>query len=348
MRAPRFWYPARKRGMPFMAQLLSPLGAFYGLAARIKSRTAQAEHICVPVVCIGNVTMGGAGKTPIALALAERLIAQGEKVHFLSRGYRRTSQGTVKVDPAAHSVAEVGDEPLLLARLAPTWVSADRVAGAKAAAAAGASVIIMDDGFQNPYLAKDFSILVIDAGVGTGNGHVFPAGPLREEAGDALNRAQAIILTGRGHAGDGLAARAMARGIPVYRSIAKPVAQEPSLAGAQVLAFSGIGRPEKFYETLRGLGAEIVETQDFPDHHLFTDREASRLTVRARELDACPVTTEKDAIRLAHAPAGSARAKLAENLRTVPIRAVITDMAQLEALIGEALRRHRLAREQAG
>ena len=197
MRAPRFWYPARKRGMPIMAQLLSPFGAFYGLAARIRNKTARPEHVRVPVICIGNVTMGGAGKTPIALAIAERLIEQGEKVHFLSRGYRRTSQGTVRVDPAAHTVAEVGDEPLLLARLAPTWVSADRVAGAKAAAGAGASVIIMDDGFQNPYLAKDFSVLVIDAGVGTGNGHVFPAGPLREEAGDALNRAQAVILTGR-------------------------------------------------------------------------------------------------------------------------------------------------------
>ncbi|MGX1197208.1 tetraacyldisaccharide 4'-kinase [Parvibaculum sp. MBR-TMA-1.3b-4.2] len=348
MRAPRFWYPARKRGMPFMAQLLSPLGAFYGLAARIRNKTARPEHVRVPVICIGNVTMGGAGKTPIALAIAERLIEQGEKVHFLSRGYRRTSQGTVRVDPAAHTVAEVGDEPLLLARLAPTWVSADRVAGAKAAADAGASVIIMDDGFQNPYLAKDFSVLVIDAGVGTGNGHVFPAGPLREEAGDALNRAQAVILTGRGHAGDGLAARAMARGTPVYRSIAKPVPQEPSFAGAQVLAFSGIGRPEKFYETLRGLGADIVATQDFPDHHAFTDREASRLMVRAHECDAHLVTTEKDAIRLARAPAGSARAKLSKSLRTVPIRAVIADMAQLETLIAEALRRHRLARGEAG
>jgi tetraacyldisaccharide 4'-kinase len=316
--------------MPFMAQLLSPLGAFYGLAARIRNKTARPEHVRVPVICIGNVTMGGAGKTPIALAIAERLIEQGEKVHFLSRGYRRTSQGTVRVDPAAHTVAEVGDEPLLLARLAPTWVSADRVAGAKAAADAGASVIIMDDGFQNPYLAKDFSVLVIDAGVGTGNGHVFPAGPLREEA------------------GDGRAARAMARGTPVYRSIAKPVPQEPSFAGAQVLAFSGIGRPEKFYETLRGLGADIVATQDFPDHHAFTDREASRLMVRAHECDAHLVTTEKDAIRLARAPAGSARAKLSKSLRTVPIRAVIADMAQLETLIAEALRRHRLARGEAG
>ena len=331
-----------------MAQLLSPIGALYGVAARIRNKTARPEHISVPVICIGNVTMGGAGKTPIALAIAERLIAQGETVHFLSRGYRRESQGTIQVDPATQDARQVGDEPLLLARLAPAWVSADRVAGAKAAAAAGASVIIMDDGFQNPYLAKDFSILVIDAGAGIGNGHVFPAGPLREEAGDALTRAQAMILTGRGHAGDGIAARAQARGIPVYRSIAKPVPLDPPLAGERVLAFSGIGRPEKFYETLRGLGADIVATQDFPDHHSFSEREASHLTIRARELDACPVTTEKDAIRLAGAPAGSARAKLAECLRTVPIRAVIADMAQLEALIGEALRRHRLARDEAG
>ena len=334
--------------MPLLAQLLSPFGALYGLAARIRNATTPHQRVAVPVICVGNVTMGGAGKTPIALAIAERLIAQGEKVHFLSRGYRRESQGTMQVDPAIHDAAQVGDEPLLLARLAPTWVSADRVAGAKAAAGAGASVIIMDDGFQNPHIAKDFSVLVIDAGVGIGNGHVFPAGPLREEENAALKRTHALILTGRGHAGDGIAARAQARGIPVYRSITKPVSLEPALGGERILAFSGIGRPEKFYETLRGLGSDIVETQDFPDHHVFTEREASRLLIRARELDARPVTTEKDAIRLANAPAGSARAKLAESLQTVPIRAVIADFAQLEALITEMLRRDRLARDEAG
>ena len=185
-------------------------------------------------------------------------------------------------------------------------------------------------------------------GAGIGNGHVFPAGPLREEANDALKRIQAVILTGRGHAGDGIAARAQARGIPVYRSMAKPTSLDPALDDVRVLAFSGIARPEKFYETLRGLGAEVAATQDFPDHHVFTEAEASRLMIRARELDAHPVTTEKDAIRLAHAPTGSARAKLAESLQTVPIRAVISDMTQLEALIGEVLHRHRLARDEAG
>lgn len=340
MREPGFWYPARRGSVPLAARLLSPAGALYGLAGRLRRTSTKPERAAVPVVCIGNITAGGAGKTPLALTVAERLIGAGEKVHFLTRGYGGRETGPIRVDPAHHGAEDVGDEPLLLAAAAPVWVAASRPEGAAAAVRGGAGLLVMDDGFQNPSLHKDFSILVVDAASGLGNGRLIPAGPLRERVDEALSRANALILTGRGHAGDGIAARARARGIPVFNSIVRP-ASPPEFGPGPHLAYAGIGRPEKFFRTLRELGVELAATVSFPDHHVFRESDALRLLVQARELGAELITTEKDAARLTHAPAASARARLAEASHVLPVRALVGDIDALMGLIADAVARAR-------
>jgi len=343
MREPRFWQAPRAGEVRIVPRLLAPAAFLYGFAGRMRKRFATHERAAVPVICIGNMTVGGTGKTPLALTLAGRLVGQGEKLHFLSRGYGGSEKGPLRVDPGKHSAEKVGDEPLLLAAIAPTWVSADRAEGAAAAVRDGASLIMMDDGLQNPTLEKDFSILVIDAAAGLGNGRLIPAGPLRERMDDALSRVGAVIIIGRGHAADRLAARARARAIPAFRAILR-AAPAPELDGLPVLAFAGIGRPEKFYATLRELHADILATEDFPDHHAFTEREALNLLVRARDLNATLVTTEKDLARLRDAPAGSARAQLRDAAKTISVRALIDDFASFERLLQDQIK---LARNRA-
>ena len=240
--------------------------------ARLARRGARAA---VPVVCIGNLTVGGAGKTPLALALARLLAAAGDAPILLSRGYRGRLAGPLRVDPARHRAADVGDEPLLLARVAPTFVARDRVAGAQAAVAAGASVIVMDDGFQNPSLHKDFSVLVVDGRRGIGNGRVVPAGPLRAPLIAQLARADALVVVGPSHAAAGVAAVARERGVPVFdASLAPDAAAVAALAGARVLAFAGIGDPQKLFATLAGAGIAVAATSSFPDHHRYTPAQA--------------------------------------------------------------------------
>lgn len=337
MREPRFWQHPRAGEFSIMPALLTPAAWAWGAVGRMRRRYATPERAAVPIVCIGNLSAGGTGKTPLAITLAERFIKSGEIVHFLTRGYGGREHGPLRVDPARDTAEDVGDEPLLLAAVAPTWVSADRTEGAAAAARAGARLIIMDDGFQNPSLEKDVSLLVVDAQAGLGNGKLIPAGPLRERVADALARTSAVVIVGRGHAADGLAARARNRALPVFRAIlrARPA---PEFDGMSVLAFAGIGRPEKFYATLRELHADVVATQDFPDHHMFSESDAQELLVRARDLGATLVTTEKDRVRLLHAPGGSARARLREASRTVTIRALIDDFSAFETLIREAIK----------
>lgn len=326
-------------------RLLAPIAYFWGLAGRLRRAFAQPARAEVPVICIGNLTVGGTGKTPLALTLAERLIRSGEVVHFLTRGYGGSEHGPLRVDLTRDTAANVGDEPLLLAELAPTWVAVDRAKGAEAAVRAGASLIIMDDGFQNPSLAKDFSLLVVDAHAGLGNARLVPAGPLRERMSDALKRTSAVMIVGRGHAADRIAARALNSALPVFRSILR-AKNAPDLDGKPVLAFAGIGRPDKFYATLRELHADILASEDFPDHHMFTEADAQRLLVKARGLKATLVTTEKDRVRLFGAPEGSARARLRDAALTVPVRALIDELPTLEALISDAVAQtRRLARQ---
>jgi tetraacyldisaccharide 4'-kinase len=292
MREPSFWWhpPGLTSG------LLSPLAALYGAIAGW--RMAQPGRAAgIPVLCVGNLTLGGAGKTPAAIAIAQILAAAGRRPIVLSRGYGGTLAGPVGVDTARHRSADVGDEPLLLARYAPTIVARDRAAGADAARAAGGGSIVMDDGFQSPGLQKDRSILVVDGRRGIGNGMVFPAGPLRAPLKSQLDRTNALLVIGGGAAGKAVAA--MAQGIQVFHGRLEPDAEALAvLKGRRVLAFAGIGDPGKFFATLHDAGIEIGAEAPFPDHHRYRRSEARELIERAGREGLVPVTTEKDLARL--------------------------------------------------
>jgi tetraacyldisaccharide 4'-kinase len=286
--APSFW---SHDGL--LARALSPLSAIGSAltAARIARPGWRAR---VPVVCCGNVTVGGAGKTTLVLNLAQRLSGRG--LHILLRGYGGASRGPHRVAPD-DPVSLVGDEALLLAQAAPTWTGADRAASARAAIAAGAKILLMDDGLQNPTLVKTASILVIDGRTGFGNGRVLPAGPLREPVAAAAARCHAAVLIGDDTTG---AINRLPSTLPVLRA---DLVQDPSiaaLAGRNVLAFAGIARPEKFFEPLRRAGANLITARPFPDHHAYTTRELDQLLHHARHQQAIPVTTPKDAVRLPH------------------------------------------------
>jgi tetraacyldisaccharide 4'-kinase len=328
MREPRFW---RQPGAP--ARLLAPLGAIYGAitGARMARTGARAG---VPVICVGNLTVGGAGKTPTAIAIAKLLIAQGAKPFFLSRGYGGTLAGPVRVGPP-HRAADVGDEPLLLAAIAPTIVARDRVRGAAAAVAAGAGVIIMDDGFQNPSLAKDFSLVVLDGEYGSGNGMIFPAGPLRAPLNTQLEHANALLVLGDEQASASrVIANAHVRGLPVQRGQLVPdPAAVAALAGRKALAFAGIARPEKFFATLAAAGIATPVTRSFADHHAFTPGDAAELLQRAERGGLTLLTTEKDLARMQNDPALVTLARAATALPVTivfnngTLRALVTDAA---------------------
>jgi tetraacyldisaccharide 4'-kinase len=277
----------------------------------------------IPVICVGNLTLGGAGKTPTAMAVAELLQSAGGKPFVLSRGYGGNLNGPVRVDPAHHRATDVGDEPLLLTRHAPTIVSRDRVAGAEAARALGAGAIVMDDGFQNPGLHKDRSILVVDGGQGVGNGRVFPAGPLRAPLERQLQHANAVLVIGAGSEGDAIAQRAQGQGLPVFRGKLVPdVAALEQLRGKSLLAFAGIGNPEKFFATLREAGLAVRASVPFPDHHRYRRAEAADLIARAEREGLVPVTTEKDLARLAGQDDVAA---LAKATRSLPVRLIVDE-----------------------
>jgi tetraacyldisaccharide 4'-kinase len=277
----------------------------------------------VPVICCGNATAGGAGKTTLALELGARLA--GRHVAFLTRGHGGRVRGVHRVDPARDDAATVGDEALLLAQCAPTWVAADRAAGARAALADGAGVLVMDDGLQNPGLAKDLSILVVDGGAGFGNGRVIPSGPLREPVAAAAARCAAAVLIGADHSG---ALAALPPGLPVLRAGLEQQ-DTAGLAGRRVLAFAGIGIPEKFFAGLRAAGVVLVETASFADHHPYTAAEIERLLARAGAADALAVTTPKDAVRLSP--------ELRARVRVVGVGLVWQDLAALDALLAGVL-----------
>ncbi len=295
MRPPEFWQ--RPTAGP-AAALLAPLAWVYGAVTRARLAAVTPAKGAVPVLCVGNLVAGGAGKTPVALALGHYLAAKGLAPHFLSRGYGGRQSGPLRVDAEAHDFRDVGDEALLLARACPTWVSRDRLRGCAAAAAAGARMVIMDDGFQNPSLVKDVSLIVVDGGYGFGNGRVMPAGPLREAVDEGLARAQALVLIGDDDAGVLNRLRRSCRpDIPLLGARLRPqpmagVGPEP------VIAFTGIARPAKFFQTLQGAGYAVRETHAFPDHHPFTRREMDDLRTAAESAGAQLMTTEKDAVRL--------------------------------------------------
>lgn len=293
MQPPEFW---SARGAPTPAQrLLTPAAALYAAAGRLRRRLVSPAKSSIPVICVGNVTLGGAGKTPCAASLARFLVGLGRSPHFVSRGHGGRLKGPVKIVAKAQTAEDVGDEPLLLAQTAPAWISRNRAAGIAAAAAAGAEVVIADDGFQNPSFEKTFSILMIDAEAGFGNGATFPAGPLRERVSDAARRANAVIFNCP-HADFEIAPEilASAHGAPAFRAWPEPLHVAPS----RVVAFAGIGRPAKFFRLLERSGYELAGAKSFADHHIYDAGEIADLQRAAQRLDAALITTEKDYLRL--------------------------------------------------
>ncbi len=290
VRAPDFW---RRDGGP--ARLLAPLGAAWGVAVILRRTLARPWRAPVPVVCIGNLVAGGAGKTPLAIAVCRHLRKRGRNPHLLSRGHGGRLHGPIRVDPSRDTAREVGDEALLLAEVAPTWIARDRAAGAMAACGASADVVVMDDGFQNVGIAKDLTILAIDGGYGFGNGRIIPAGPLREKLETGLARADAAVMIGLDAFGAGDIAR---RWLPVANARIVPAGSFDEIAGHPVVAFAGIGRPGKFFDTLAEMDCRMVETHEFPDHHRYDSDDIMRICERAAERGAMPVTTAKDAVRL--------------------------------------------------
>ena len=292
--APVFW----REPPGFLASLLSPVGAVYDTAGRLRRTMSRSYRATVPVVCVGNLVAGGAGKTPVALALATWLMERGVPVHVVTRGYGGRLRGPVRVDPTCHDAVAVGDEALLLATRAPCWVARDRAAGVRAAVAGDAGAILLDDGLQNPTVAKTLGLIVVDGGYGFGNGRVIPAGPLRENLRRGLARVDAVVLlAAQGDAANGAAGLSPGCEVPVLNAVLAPVNGE-RLAGMRLLAFAGIGRPEKFFTTLQALSADLVSTRAFPDHHPFRGAELEALRRDAELSGARLVTTVKDIVRV--------------------------------------------------
>jgi tetraacyldisaccharide 4'-kinase len=330
MKAPAFW--SAPPGL--RAALLAPLGALYEGAGALRRARTRSLRLPVPVICVGNLSAGGTGKTPVALSLLRMLTAQGMNPHALSRGYGGSATGPLRVDPARHGADVVGDEPLLLAGAAPAWVARDRAAGGQAAVAAGAGCLVMDDGHQNPALHKDLSLIVVDGAAGFGNRRVIPAGPLRESVPAGLARADAAVIIGEDR--HDVARDVAAAGLPLLRARLVPDADAAArLKGRKVVAFAGIGRPEKFFATLREIGAGAAECVGFPDHHPFTHGEIAALAARAAALNAQLVTTVKDLTRL---PA-DLPADLRAGVAVLPVDLLWSDPAAAQALLNQSQHR---------
>ena len=327
MQAPKFWYRSRS----WQAFLLSPLGMVYARATARRQKNARRIRMDIPVICIGNLNVGGTGKTPTTIAIAQMLIFRGIAVHIVSRGYGGSLQAVTQVDPRVHTADETGDEPLLMAAFAPTWVANERVSGARAAQNAGADVILLDDGFQDPSLIKDLSIIVVDATRGFGNGRCLPAGPLREPVHVGLKRANAVISIGKPEAQSQFRERAadqLDRIAHITASL-KPIEMGMPWAEGRYLAFAGIGDPEKFFGTLRGLGAPLVRTVALDDHQKLARPMIKRLMKEAQSMNAQLVTTEKDAARLP--------ADLRSGILSLPVRLEFDDAHVLETLLEPVL-----------
>ena len=331
MREPAFWH----RPPSWMSYVLFPLGAVYGAIAALRMQQKGLDA-GIPVFCVGNYHMGGAGKTPTVLALTRILRDVGETVVVLSRGYGGRLQGPLMVDPGRHAAADVGDEPLMLSATVPVAVARDRVDGVALAKSQGASVILMDDGFQNPAVNKDAALIVIDSGRGVGNGQVFPAGPLRAPLAAQLERTDALIVVGEGSAANAIAEMIASHpDRPVLTAHLKPdPAALAALAGKGVLAFAGIGDPARFFRTLRTHGIDVARERAFADHHPFSQDDIEALIAEAGREGLALVTTEKDLVRLRRK--GELPA-IARAISTLPVTLEFEHEKTLRSFIGERL-----------
>ena len=325
---PAFW--GERPGLA--ADLLQPIGAAWDAAGRLRRALAQPYRPPVPVICVGNLVAGGAGKTPVVLALASYLTARGIAVHAVTRGYGGRLAGPVRVDPERHDAVAVGDEALLLASRTPCWVARARGLGVSAAVAAGAEAVLLDDGFQNPTIAPTLGLIVVDAAYGFGNGRVMPAGPLRESLRRGLARADGVVLLAAEGEPHTALPTAIATGHPIVPAVLAPV-DGARLTGSRVFAFAGIGRPEKFFATLRALGAELTGARSFPDHHRYGAVEIARLR-RAADLEVAHlVTTAKDFVRVL--PAARAGIEVLEVEVRWPDPAALAGLIRPAVLFGQ-------------
>ncbi|PLS22892.1 tetraacyldisaccharide 4'-kinase [Neptunicoccus cionae] len=332
MKPPAFWY-APQSAPGFWPYVLSPLSALWRFGAARRHAKGRHLRVPVPVICVGNINIGGTGKTPTVIALLGLLAEMGMRPHVVSKGYGGQAIGPLRVDEVTHTASDVGDEPLLLAAFGPCWVAKDRAAGAEAAVAAGADVIILDDGMQNPDLVKDFTITVVDAAVGFGNGRVLPAGPLRQTLESGLAQADMVLSIGPPEAQKAFAtAWPDLGGVPLLRAELKPLETGMLWQDLRAFAFAGIGRPEKFFETLRASGATVVATRSFGDHETLSDTLLKRMESEAESLSAQMVTTEKDAVRLPR----SFRHKVV----TLPVRLSVEEPERLAELLEPVVARN--------
>lgn len=335
--APPFWW--EKAG--WQAWMLSPFSLVYGKIAGRRMRTAKRASVPVPVICIGNFTVGGAGKTPTAIAIARAALAKGLKPGFLSRGYGGNLDVTTLVDVEHHRSVDVGDEPLLLAREASTVISRRRVEGARRLVEEGVDLIIMDDGFQSARLTLDYALVVIDTVRGIGNGHMVPGGPVRAPLAEQMRQLSGLVKVGNGHAADAIIRVAARAAKPIFVSAIKPK-EIPGFAGKRVLAYAGIADPAKFYRTVASLGGDIVIERSFPDHHHFSDDEITDLVDQAQIQDLQLVTTAKDIVRL-RGHHGRAE-ELLWNSQVIEIDMVFDDPNAAATIIDAAMENCRMRR----
>ena len=328
--APPFWWEKPD----WRAYALSPLSLLYGVVAGRRMKSAAREKIDAPVLCIGNFTVGGTGKTPVAIALAKRAKRMGLTPGFLSRGHGGSFGELHVVDADNDSARHVGDEPLLLAAHAPVAVARNRAAGARLLLEKhGCDFLIMDDGFQSAHIHIDYALLVIDARYGLGNGHVIPGGPLRARLADQLLFTDAVLKMGDGQAADALVRRAARSGKPIFEARTRARGRK-TFAGKRLLAFAGIGHPEKFFTTVEQAGGIVALKRPFPDHHFYAEDELADLAAEARKADLGLVTTAKDAVRLKN---GLATPEFLDLLSVLEIDTVFESDQMPERIIGETL-----------